>query len=75
MKDKFPEEIRDLLVQRVIKSATLARGRQHYARIRDELQRIEEYPGGTAIAEELREKWAKRYKNRPAMMEELGFEK
>ncbi len=69
LKDTFPEEIRDLLVRRVIESATLARGRKHYARINDELQRIEEYPGGTAIVEELREKWTKQYKNRPAMME------
>ena len=73
LKNNFPEEFRNLLVQRAIDLAESAGGRKHYIRIRHELQKIAQYPGGTSIVEELKKKWARQYKNRWAMMEELGL--
>lgn len=74
LKDRYPNELRDLLVRRVVDMAARAGGRKHYVRIRSELWKIAGYPGGAAIVEELRRSWSKQYKNRWAMMEELGLD-
>lgn len=73
LKDNYTEVMRDLLVRRVIGWAEHAGGRKHYAKIKDELKRIAKYPGGLAIVEGLKKKWAREYKNRWAMVEELGL--
>lgn len=75
LKDNFTDEMRDLLVRRVIEWAEHAGGRRHYVKIKEELGRIAKYPGGPSIVEELKEKWARKYKNRWAMVEELGLER
>lgn len=74
LKDAYPEEFRDLLVQQAKTMAEHAGGRHHYIRLRNLLWQIGPYPGGEEIVARLREEWKTKYKRRWAMMEELDLD-
>lgn len=69
----FTTELRDLFKARIISMAKHAGGRKYYKRINHELKRINRYPGGKHIVDKLLATWQQQYKNRPAMLEELGI--
>lgn len=73
MYQEFTEELASLLVKKVEEMALHSRGRKYYRQIREELGRLEKYPEGEELVSELKKKWRIQYKNRPAMMEELGM--
>lgn len=71
LKEKFPEQVRDIYVQHVIRQAEHAANRGRYMELVRYLQKIAEYPGGEKMEKEIAEEWKTKYRRRFAMMEEL----
>ena len=71
LKKYFPEEICDIYIEHIIKSAESTGDRRHYRMLIDYLMKIFNYPFGKEKAEEILLNWKAKYKRRPSMMDEL----
>jgi ribosomal protein L20A (L18A) len=71
LKARFPEEVRDLLVQKITEYADRNMGREHYQYVARTLKKIRNYPGGNEVVDKLLAEFTAKYKMRKAMMEEL----
>ncbi len=71
LKPRYPEELCNLFVQRVIKYADRNMGRHHYQKVAEILKKIRKYPGGNNAVDKLLAEFKLKYKARRAMMEEL----
>ena len=72
LKDIYPKELLDKYENTVKAMATNTSGRAHYREIVSILRRMKKYPEGKEKVSEIVSDWRLRYRNRPAMMDELS---
>lgn len=71
LKKKYPEQILGKYKDEVNKMAIHTSDRKNYAHLVSLLQRMQQIKGGLKLVEQIADEWKTRYKNRPAMMDEL----
>ncbi len=71
LKEEYPEQILDKYKDEVNKMAIHASSRKQYAHIVSLLQVMQQIKGGVKLVEQIAAEWKVKYKNRPAMMDEL----
>ena len=72
LKKDYPEQILGKYSEEVNKMAMYTSDRKHYAYLVSLLRKMQYLKGGVALVEQLAAEWKVKYKNRPAMMDELG---
>lgn len=72
LKKNYSEQLLSKYESEVCKMATHTSDRKHYRQLVSLLQRMKKIKGGTQIAEEICRQWRIKYRNRPAMMDELN---
>ncbi len=71
LEKEYPEQILDKYKNEVNNMAVHTRDRKHYSSLVSLLRRMQKMKGGAEMAEQIVEEWKVKYKNRPAMMDEL----
>lgn len=71
LKDKFPEQVRDIYISYLHHEAERAGNRKRYRELIKYLKKIRRYPGGKEKASEIAENWRAVYYRRTAMMDEM----
>lgn len=71
LKKEYPEQILGKYQDEVNKMAVHTSDRKHYSSLVSLLRRMQKMKGGSKIVEQIVEDWKVKYKNRPAMMDEL----
>ena len=71
LKKEYPEQILDKYKNEVNKMAIHTSDRKHYSYLVSLLRRMQKMEGGTRIVENIITDWKEKYRNRPAMMDEL----
>ncbi|NLJ41886.1 MAG: hypothetical protein GX352_09835 [Clostridiales bacterium] len=72
LKDIYPKELLSKYEKKVRAMAINTASRAHYRDIVSILRRMRKYPEGNEKVMEIVSEWKQRYKNRPAMMDELS---
>ncbi len=72
LKDIYPKELLDKYENTVKSMATNTSGRGHYREMVSMLRRMKKYPEGKEKVSEIVSEWKSKYRNRPAMMDELS---
>lgn len=72
LKKEYPKQILSKYQDEVNKMASCTGNRKHYADLVALLQRMKQIKGGSEIVETIVEEWKIKYRNRPAMMDELS---
>ncbi len=72
LKDIYPKELLNKYENTIKAMATNTSGRAHYREIVSILRRMKKYPKGKEKVSEIVSDWRLRYRNRPAMMDELS---
>lgn len=72
LKDIYPKELLNKYENTVKVMATNTSGRAHYREIVSILRRMKKYPEGKEKVSEIVNEWKSKYRNRPAMMDELS---
>lgn len=72
LKKEYPEQILNKYRNEVNKMAVHTSDRKHYTYLVSLLRKMQQMKGGTKLVEQIATDWKVRYKNRPAMMDELG---
>ena len=72
LKDIYPKELLNKYENTIKAMATNTSGRAHYREIVSILRRMKKYPKGKEKVSEIISDWRLRYRNRPAMMDELS---
>lgn len=72
LKKDYPEQILGKYSEEVNKMAMYTSDRKHYAYLVSLLRKMQYLKGGVALVEQIAAEWKVKYKNRPAMMDELG---
>ena len=71
MKEKFPEQVRDIYVAYLYREAKRANDRKRYRELMRYLKKLRKYPDGKEKAAEIAENWRSVYYRRSAMMDEM----
>ena len=71
LKKEYPEQILGKYKDEVNKMAMHTSDRKHYAHLVSLLRKMQHMKGGVKLVEEIVTEWKAKYKNRPAMMDEL----
>ena len=71
LKEKYPQQILQKYKEELDKMAILSGDRKKYQQMAAELRNMKKIAGGTEVVAEIVDEWRRRYKNRPAMMDEL----
>lgn len=71
LKKEYPEQILGRYKDEVNKMALHTSDRKHYAHLVSLLRRMQQMKGGLKLVEQIVDEWKVKYKNRPAMMDEL----
>ena len=71
LKEKFPEQVRDIYISYLHHEAERADNRKRYRELMKYLKKIRRYPGGKEKASEIAENWRGMYYRRTAMMDEM----
>lgn len=71
LKKEYPEQILNKYMEEVNKMAMHTSDRKHYAYLVSLLQKMQRMKGGVKLVEQIAAEWKVKYKNRPAMMDEL----
>ena len=71
LKEKFPEQVRDIYISYLHHEAERAGNRKRYRELMKYLKKIRRYPGGKEKASEIAENWRGMYYRRTAMMDEM----
>ena len=71
-KKEYPKQILSKYQGEVNKMASCTGNRKHYADLVALLRRMKQIKGGSEIVETIVEEWKIKYRNRPAMMDELS---
>ena len=71
LKERFPEQVRDLYISYLHREAETARNRNRYRELMKYLKKISGYPGGKEKAAGIAEDWRAKYYRRRAMMDEI----
>ena len=72
LKDKYPEQLLSKYKTELEAMSRHSADRKHYSDIAAMLRRMKEINGGTKLAIQIIDEWRIKYKNRPAMMDELN---
>lgn len=72
LKKEYPKQILSKYQGEVNKMASCTGNRKHYADLVALLRRMKRIKGGSEIVETIVEEWKIKYRNRPAMMDELS---
>ena len=68
----YPQQILQKYRDELNKMARHSGPRKHYQHLVSQLRRMQKIEGGKEAVEEIAAEWRQQYRNRPAMMEELG---
>lgn len=71
LKKEYPEQILNKYKNEVNKMAVRTSDRKNYAYLVSLLRKMKQIKGGSKLVEQIVDDWKVKYKNRPAMMEEL----
>ena len=71
LKEKFPEQVRDIYISYLHRQAQSTGNRNKYRELMKYLKKIRRYPGGKEKAEEIAKNWRAMYYRRSAMMDEM----
>ena len=71
LKERFPEQVRDLYISYLHREAERVSDRKRYRELMKYLEKISGYPGGKEKALEIAENWGTKYYRRRAMMDEM----
>ena len=71
LKKEYPEQILEKYKDEVNKMAMYTSDRKHYAHLVSLLRKMQQMKGGVKLVEQIVSEWKLKYKNRPAMMDEL----
>ena len=71
LKKEYPEQILEKYKDEVNKMAIHTSDRKHYAHLVSLLRKMQQMKGGVKLVEQIVSEWKLKYKNRPAMMDEL----
>ena len=71
LKEKFPEQVRDIYISYLHHEVERAGNRKRYRELMKYLKKIRRYPGGKEKASEIAENWRAVYYRRTAMMDEM----
>ena len=71
LKEKFPDQVRDIYISYLRHEAERAGNRKRYRELMKYLKKIRRYPGGKEKASEIAEIWRGMYYRRTAMMDEM----
>lgn len=71
LKKEYPEQILDKYKVEVNKMAVHTSDRKNYAYLVSLLRKMQQMKGGSKLVEQIAAEWKIKYKNRPAMMDEL----
>lgn len=71
LKKEYPEQILGKYKDEVNKMAMHTSDRKHYAHLVSLLRKMQQMKGGRELVEQIAVEWRVKYKNRPAMMDEL----
>ena len=71
LKERFPEQVRDLYISYLHREAERVSDRKRYRELMKYLKKISGYPGGKEKALEIAENWGTKYYRRRAMMDEM----
>lgn len=71
LKNEYPEQLLEKYKTEVNNMALYSGNRKKYEQITALLRRMKKIKGGPAVVEDIVSDWTKRYRNRPAMMDEL----
>lgn len=71
LKKEYPEQILGKYKDEVNKMAMHTSDRKHYAHLVSLLRKMQQMKGGVKLVEQIVSEWKLKYKNRPAMMDEL----
>ena len=71
LKKEYPEQILEKYKDEVNKMAMHTSDRKHYAHLVSLLRKMQQMKGGVKLVEQIVSEWKLKYKNRPAMMDEL----
>ena len=71
LKNKYPEQILEKYKDEVNKMAVCTSNRNQYSNLVSLLRRMQKMKGGTKLVENIVGDWKVKYRNRPAMMDEL----
>ena len=68
----YPKQILEKYRDELNKLARHSGSRKHYQQLVSQLRRMQKVEGGKEAVKEIAAEWRQQYRNRPAMMEELG---
>ena len=71
LKKEYPEQILNKYKDEVSKMAVHTSDRKNYAHLVSLLRKMRQVKGGSKLVEQIVAEWKIKYKNRPAMMDEL----
>lgn len=71
LKKEYPEQILNKYKDEVSKMALRTSDRKNYARLVSLLRKMQKMKGGSKVVEQIATEWKVKYRNRPAMMDEL----
>lgn len=71
LKKEYPEQILDKYKDELSKMAVHTSDRKNYAHLASLLRKMQQMKGGSKLVEQIVAEWKTKYKNRPAMMDEL----
>ena len=71
LKKEYPEQILNKYKDEVSKMAVHTSDRKNYAHLVSLLRKMQQMKGGSKLVEQIAAEWKIKYKNRPAMMDEL----
>lgn len=72
LKKEYPEQVLNKYQDEVNKMAIHTSDRKHYSSMVSLLRRMQKMKGGSKVVGQIVEEWKVKYKNRPAMMDELS---
>ena len=71
LKKEYPEQILNKYKDEVSKMAVHTSDRRNYAHLVSLLRKMQQMKGGSKLVEQIAAEWKVKYRNRPAMMDEL----
>ena len=71
LKKEYPEQILNKYKDEVSKMAVHTSNRKNYAHLVSLLRKMQQMKGGSKLVEQIAAEWKVKYRNRPAMMDEL----
>lgn len=71
LKKNYPEQLLDKYKTELYKMSVISGNRKHYSNMVAIMRRMKKISGGTKLVGQITEEWREKYRNRPAMMDEL----